>query len=483
MTEDVQKAQISRMQLSEIGYSGLKVSAGLVYEEMKRELVFPQSVITFKQMSYDSAIAAALQYYESMMMKARFKVKPHPDATEEEIQYAKFIEQCMEDMEHSFQDFIQEVSSMNAYGFSAHEIVLRKRLRSKGSKFNDGKIGWQKLPIRGQESISEWIFSEDQRELLGLKQTVNVSGKNGRILLSSKGKDIIIPRKKFLLFRLGKRKDNPFGQSPLTNCYFSWKYKLAVEEQEAIGLQRDLSGIPLAEVPPQIMADDAPPEMKAQYEAFKNIVRNIHNNNQSGLVMPLLFDPETKQPVYRFSLLKNEGGKAYDTTKIKEYYVNSMLTALSADVLILGQGATGSYALGSLKGTMAAIAIEAKLKEICNVINQHLIPLTAEYNGWNMEKLPSLTVEDLESTNIEEFSKAIQRIGAVGYLPKNLEVINKILDSIGLDPLPEDTNLDELLPEKTTRSGEGMSEGLNNGTGSSSGSSGDSSSTNSDNAA
>lgn len=234
MTEDVQKAQISRMQLSEIGYSGLKVSAGLVYEEMKRELVFPQSVITFKQMSYDSAIAAALQYYESMMMKARFKVKPHPDATEEEIQYAKFIEQCMEDMEHSFQDFIQEVSSMNAYGFSAHEIVLRKRLRSKGSKFNDGKIGWQKLPIRGQESISEWIFSEDQRELLGLKQTVNVSGKNGRILLSSKGKDIIIPRKKFLLFRLGKRKDNPFGQSPLTNCYFSWKYKLAVEEQEAI---------------------------------------------------------------------------------------------------------------------------------------------------------------------------------------------------------------------------------------------------------
>lgn len=231
------------------------------------------------------------------------------------------------------------------------------------------------------------------------------------------------------------------------------------------------------------MADDAPPEMKAQYEAFKNIVRNIHNNNQSGLVMPLLFDPETKQPVYRFSLLKNEGGKAYDTTKIKEYYVNSMLTALSADVLILGQGATGSYALGSLKGTMAAIAIEAKLKEICNVINQHLIPLTAEYNGWNMEKLPSLTVEDLESSNLEEFSKAIQRMGAVGYLPKNLEVINKILDSIGLDPLPEDTNLDELLPEKTTRSGEGMSEGLNNGTGDSSGSSGDSSSTNSDNAA
>ena len=40
--------------------------------------------------------------------------------------------------------------------FCVNEIILRKRLESKGSKFNDGKIGIRKLPIRSQDSISKW---------------------------------------------------------------------------------------------------------------------------------------------------------------------------------------------------------------------------------------------------------------------------------------------------------------------------------------
>lgn len=481
--EDVAKAaDLPRIQMSEQGYTGLKVSAGLVYEELKRELTFPHSMVTYKQMSYDSTIAAALSYYEAMMLKARFKVVPPEDATDEEKEQAKFIKQCMDDMEHSWQDFLQEVSSMNTYGFSAHEIVLRKRLKSKGSKYNDGKIGWQKLPIRGQESIASWIFDEKSRNLLGLKQSIQTSGYNGKISVSSSGQETVIPRKKFLLFRLGKRKDSPFGESPLRNCYFSWKYKTEIEAQEAIGTTRDLGGIPHAEVPPQIMAADATEEMKAQYNQWLNIVRNLHNNQQAGLVTPLIYDPETKMPLYKFSLLKNEGGKAYDTTQIKNYYVNAILTALSADVLILGQGATGSYALGSIKGTLAAIAIEAKLREVCNVINQHLIPLTGEYNGWDSARLPRIDIEDLESTSLDEISKFVQRIGAVGYLPKTPEVFNKILDGLGISAMPEGTDFESLLPEKTTKAGQGMQEGLGSGTGSADGSAGDASSVNSDNA-
>ena len=68
----------------------------------------------------------------------------------------------------------------------------------------------------------------------------------------------------------------------------------------------------------------------------------------------------------------------------------------------MGQSSTGSYALGNIKGTMSAIAIESKLKEICNVINQHLIPLLARLNGWDLTRLPTLVAEDLEATSLEE---------------------------------------------------------------------------------
>jgi len=204
------------------------------------------------------------------------------------------------------------------------------------------------------------------------------------------------------------------------------------------------------------MDDDADAAHKAQYEGFKNIVRNIQNNNQSGLVLPLAYDENTKQPLYKFSLLKNDGGKAYDTKSIKEYYCNAILTALSADILLLGQSSSGSYSLGNLKGTMSAIAIESKLKEICNVINQHLIPLLGKLNGWDLTKLPSLVAEDLEASSLEETSKFIQRTASTGMLPRTPEVINKVLDILGLEPLPEGTDLDSVLTPSTTRASDGM---------------------------
>ena len=481
MSTELNKSNdVPRFQMSEMGYNGLAISAGRINEEIKTELQFPNSIITYKQMSYDSMIASALSYYEHMMLKAKFSFLPHPLADETQKEYASFLQECVGDMEHSWQDFIQEVSSMNTYGFCVNEIVLRKRLHSKGSKYNDGKIGIKKLPIRSQDSISKWNYDKDQ-ELVSLEQTVSRLDSSGRMALTVSGEPITIPRNKFLLFRLGKKKDSPVGESPLRGCYYPWKFKTAVEELEAVGLNRDLAGVPIAWIPAQMMAKDADPELKAQYFEIQKIVRNINNNQQAGLVMPMIYDENTKQPLVKFELLKNEGGKAYDTTKIKDYYCKAILTALSADILLMGQSSTGSYALGNIKNTLSAIAIETKLKEICNVLNQHLIPLLAKLNGWDLSRLPTIGIDDLESVSLEDVSKYIQRIGAVGFLPRTPDVVNKVLNILGLEDLPVDVSLDDVLPDKTTRSGEGMKEGLNNGIGNN-GSQEDESSNNLDNA-
>ena len=465
MSTEINKSNgVPRFQMSEMGYNGLAVSAGRINEEIKTELQFPNSIITYKQMSYDSMIASALSYYEHMMLKAKFSFLPHPLADETQKEYTSFLQECIGDMEHSWQDFIQEVSSMNTYGFCVNEIVLRKRLHSKGSKYNDGKIGIKKLPIRSQDSISKWNYDKDQ-ELVSLEQTVSRLDSSGRMALTVSGEPITIPRNKFLLFRLGKKKDSPVGESPLRGCYYPWKFKTAVEELEAVGLNRDLAGVPIAWIPAQMMAKDADPELKAQYFEIQKIVRNINNNQQAGLVMPMIYDENTKQPLVKFELLKNEGGKAYDTTKIKDYYCKAILTALSADILLMGQSSTGSYALGNIKNTLSAIAIETKLKEICNVLNQQLIPLLAKLNGLDLSRLPTIVIDDLESVSLEDVSKYIQRIGAVGFLPRTPDVVNKVLNILGLEDLPVDVSLDDVLPDKTTRSGEGMEEGLNNGIG------------------
>ncbi len=120
----------------------------------------------------------------------------------------------------------------------------------------------------------------------------------------------------------------------------------------------------------------------------------------------------------------------------------------------MGQGSTGSYALGNIKNSLSAIAIESKLKEICNVVNHHLIPLIARMNGWEMTRLPSIAVDDLESVSLEETSKFLQRTASVGLIPRTLPVVNRVLNLLGLDSLPEGTDLNSLLTESTSKSGQ-----------------------------
>lgn len=210
--------------------------------------------------------------------------------------------------------------------------------------------------------------------------------------------------------------------------------------------------------------------------------RNIQINQQGCAIMPMAYDPDTKQPLFKFELMSAQGGKNFDTSEVITRYDNKILTAMCCDILVLGQGSTGSYALGGIKQGMTALAIESRLKEIQDVVNHHLIPLTAKYNGWNPARLPKIFFDDIEAENMDEVGKFLQRVGAVGYLPKTLPVVNKVLEMIGVPELPEGTDFESLLPEKTSKSGEGMAEGLNSGTGAVDGEAGDASSVNSDNA-
>ena len=212
-------------------------------------------------------------------------------------------------------------------------------------------------------------------------------------------------------------------------------------------------------------------------------MRNLQINQQSAMILPQAIDPETRQPLFKLELLSLDGKKAMDTEKVKTYYKNMIFTTLFADVLVMGQSNTGSFALGQIKNSLTGAYAETLMNTIVEVLNKDLMTQLYELNGWDVTRMCMFDYEHLESEDLETLSKAVQRYGATGYLPKTLDVVNKVIESIGVDPLPEDTDLDEILPEKTTKSGEGMQEGMNSGTGSADGSSGNASDLNAENAA
>lgn len=477
---------ITRMRLGEMGYSGLKVFNGVAYEELQKELNHPNSIKTYKLMSYHPSVNAPLNLYNSMVSKLRYRFVPPKNATEEEKKQTEIIESMFNDMEHSLEDFIAEAMTCTQYGWAINEKVFRKRTYSAGSKYNDGLIGIKKLPLRAQESIKKFIFDDTGNNVIGVVQSLDgISDPYNRY--AGKLQDRVLPRQKFMLFTLGKNRSNPYGTSPLRDVYIHWKYLQAIEELEAQSVVKDVNGLPVLTVPVQYMSADASPEQKAQLEVFKNIIRNLQQGSQSGVVLPSAYDPETRHPLFKLDLLSQDGKKNFDLNKIKEYYRAMIFIGMGADILLMGNTNVGSFALGSIKNTLTAATAEVFIKRIIQVINDDLIVHLYSQNGWDISRCCKIDYEDIQETDLDSLSKAYQRLGATGYLPKTLNVINRGLTSLGVDPLPESTTkeeLEELLPDKTTRSGDSLntSSGGLNGTAESVAEN-DSSSLNSDNAA
>lgn len=442
--------------LGETGVSGMRMFGGIPADELKSELNFPTNLKTYKQMLLHPAVNASISLYKSMLTKATFRFVPPKNPTAKEKKQTQLIEQMFADMDIPLSDVIASSLTSLDYGFAPLEKVFRLRTTEDGSMYNDGLIGIKKLALRHQESITNFVFDDDGNEVLGMKQNLAyVNDPFGRY--SNRTKSIIVlPREKFLLFTVGQNKTTPYGTSPLRNVYLPWKYLQAIEELEASGVAKDLQGVPLLTLPAAYMSSEASPEQQAALLNFKNILRNLQQNSQAGVMLPSDVDPETKQKLFDLELMSTVGQKSFDTTKIKEYYRTMIFIGLAADILLMGNTATGSFALGAIKNSLTGTTVESYLKGIIQVFNEDLIKHIYTLNGWDVTRRAHFDYEGFEDVDMETYSKFVQRIGAVGYLPRSLDVINDIMMKLGLDSLPEDTNLDDILPESTSKSGAGM---------------------------
>ena len=126
----------------------------------------------------------------------------------------------------------------------------------------------------------------------------------------------------------------------------------------------------------------------------------------------------------------------------------------------LGQDSVGSFSLADSKTNMLSMAIESRLQEIQDVLNQDLIPDLFRRNGWDDEEFPKFVYGDIEEADLEVMSKAIQRLAATGLIAKTSENVNAIAEMVDL-PYRVDANttqeeLDTILGAATSRSGDGF---------------------------
>lgn len=456
---------VPRLKLGEEGFVGLKVANKRIMEEAQAAFRYPAFISTVNEMRNNPTVGAAMNVYRMMISRVKWDIEPPIDPTPEDIARANFIKGIMDDMDHSWSGFIEDVVPYLEYGFGIHEIVLRRRLYRNGSKYNDGLVGLKKLAPRSQDTIAGWVFTDDGADLLAAKQSLRFLQNGYRFANRTDPEDglVSIDRDKFLLFTASGNKGNPEGNSIYKNIYLAFKQLTTLQNQELLGIAKDVQGILKIAIPPAYMSPDATDDQRAAFAGFQAIIDNYNLGTQRGLLVPNLMD-EHGNALFTYDLLEGKGHAKYDTESVIRRLQSDILSALSVDVLKLGSDGAGSFSLAEQKSSILALAIDYRLREMAEVLNSHLMVTLYQMNGWDASRTAKFVYSDVQEVSLEEFSKFVQRVASTSMIEVDRPVLNRIRVMMGVEPLADDapvdqTKLSATLTGQTTAAGAGMEVG------------------------
>lgn len=410
--------------LIEVGSTGLKRSAGLITEEFLPDLQGDRGRKTYRAMAdNEPIIGGAMRAIVEVIGRLPWAFRAPDNATPEEQAATEFVQGCLEDMDDPWDVTLTQIMSMLTYGWSLHEVVFKTREGrnpdpARRSRYADGRLGWRKFAIRGQDTLSAWEF-DDRGTLLGMYQQ-DPATKRGRVF---------IPLTRALLFRTDETRGNPEGRSLLRNAYRPWYYKTHLEEIEAIGVERDLAGMPVAYAPLAWFTSNDP-----NLEIVRNAVKHAKRNEVDGLVLPAIFD-EDKNRTLTFELLTSGGSRQIDTNAVIGRYNNAIVTSMLMDFLTLGHEGVGSYSLGTAKINMWQLVVESLAQSIANVINQHAVPRLLRLNGWNPERLPELDFGDVSQADLSILGVFLAQMVQAGVIVPDETMENWVRDLAGAPPV------------------------------------------------
>jgi hypothetical protein len=406
-------------------------------DEFLPELRGKKAVRKFREMrENDSTIGAVMYATEQVLRDVKLHVKPAND-TEEAKREAEFVKSVLDDMDHTLDDHIAEALSFLSYGFAWFEVVYKRRngLQTqnlkKRSKYNDGRIGVRKIAARAPWTVNKFDVDQTTGDVLGLHQDT------GRI-----GNTHYIPVNKSLYYRTTSINGDPSGRSVLRNAYTSYEYLNNLQSIEAIAVERELAGIPVARIPAEYLSNDASTAQAGFVNNLRQILRDVKFNEQGYIILPSDTYPDkdgapTNTRLVDVELMSSNGNRNIDIDPIVRRYQHDIARSVLSEFLMLGsQG--GSYALSKSKTDLFLRALESYIQAIVDVLNKQLVERLWELNGLNYDLMPRIEAGDVAPHDLREIAAFLRNLnGANIDVSSHPEVIQDLMDIAELEYDPE----------------------------------------------
>jgi len=410
------KNETKKVNTKEYGVSGISVSMGKPKEDILKILQGPKRIGLIEEMvKFDPTVGAADSLISSIASGVKFSIKAKqvPENSTAKIKkqaekQRKLIDEIFfEDLNHPFQNIIQNGLTAPRYGFALLEPVFKIR-DGINSKYNDGMIGLRKVAPRYQGSITKWLY--ENKEVVGAQQ------KDPNTF-----EEIEIPIDKLLHIRYRGINDSPIGQTLYFNCAKAYSYKKYAEEMEMIRAERGFDGFIKITGPSKYFATGSKdPSVLSMQKCISDTLQNARNGSNVGVAFPNFMNLE---------ILSAGNGNAPDMDVMINRYDKDIARALLADFFLTQQKSGSSAGFTSSKIKTFTNLVKEMLDEICRVINHKLIPDLISKNLMDITLCPELVhteISDLDLTNMMLFFQSFQK----GFVPESVELANVFLKKI-----------------------------------------------------
>ena len=397
-------------------------------DEFLPELRGKKAIRKYREMrDNDATIGAVMYSVEQILRDVELTVKPVDDTPAAKVE-ADFVTSILDDMDHTLDDHVAEALSYLSYGFGWFEVIYKRRVgpteRSdkKHSKYTDGRLGVKKIAARAPWTINKFDVNQKTGDVLGIEQSVGIM--NGRNY---------IPVNKSIYYRTTSLNGDPSGRSILRNAYTSYEYLNNLQAIEAIAVERELAGIPVARIPAEYLSNDASAAQAGFVHDLQQILRDVKFNEQGYIVLPSDTYPDkdgapSSTRLVDIELMASNGKRNIDINPIVSRYQHDIARSVLSEFLLLGTSG-GSYALSKSKTDLFLRALESYIQAIVDVLNKQLVERLWQLNGLNYDLMPTITAGDVAPHDLREISSFLRNLNGAGIdVSSHPEVIGDLMD-------------------------------------------------------
>lgn len=370
----------------------------------RQDLSINNAFNTYREMKLDGVISGSVSFIKAVLSKGDVKIAYHAKSTEKEKKVIDALNNSLNNMEdYDKKRLISNWLQMLDYGCSLNELVYER----KGGVFVFKTIS----PIH-LTTVNKFEMQGGSLKRLKLEQAEN----DGLVVNVGKQPNTI-SGDKVLFFRLEPDADFPLGKSLFYGAYTAWKAKKIMQEYEAIGVAKNLSGVLDVKVPSEYINKyfSDPTSDEAVYVAnLLQQAENLHAGKGSYILSSSDTSPNGIH-LFEVTTVGGNGGNAqnYNVGQAIARYNNEIQLSLQSTVLSMGVEGAGSLALSSDMVNLLTLFIENIQQTISHEFRK-AVKLAFKLNGIETDNIPTLEWEKVQPLSWDDFTKGWQRLLQAG---------------------------------------------------------------------